>query len=126
MSPGNSHLNIPYAIIVAIIALILFTTISCQFFCRSRRKYKPDNSGNGDKYPSLGPAADYSDYEMPRQDSFGERSSSGLEELETPVPAPYEAAAPYTPLTAYTPVTPRTWRKEEVTRWPVAPYEEGE
>ena len=63
----------------------------------------------------------YTDYEMPRQPTFGEQPPEPYEQS-----TPYSpiVPTPYTPLSAYTPVTPKTWKKEEITRWPTAPYKE--
>ena len=134
---GNSRLNIPYGIIVAAIAIVLSGILGCQMFFRSRRKYKPEQTTEGYQYPQFGVDKDgtmYSDHEMVRQPTFGEEpplpyepttpySPMGERFVIAPI-TPYSPTTPYTPSSAYTPVTPRTWRKEEVTNWPLAPYKE--
>ena len=128
---GNARLNTPYGAIVAAIIIVLILLLSFQFFCRSRRKYKPESTSplesdfGTDGMP-------YSDYEMLRQPTFGEEPPLPYEPTTPYSPvaerfvlySPNRLDTPYTPLSAYTPVTPKTWRKEEVTKWPKAPYKE--
>ena len=131
---GNSHLNILYAIIVVVVVVVFVAIIGCQLFCRSRRKYKPDQT-EGFQHPTFEQQG-YSDYEMPRQPTFGEQPPEPYEPTTPYTPTgPYSARGPYspitpsyaqpfTPLSAYTPVTPKTWKKEEITNWPQAPWKE--
>lgn len=132
---GNSRLNIPYGIVVAILAAIVFAVLACYFFTRSRRKYKPDQLNNSPyedhEYSKNGTM--YTDHEMNGQTHEVEVEVPAPYEAMTPysprggqfiLTSPYEPMTPYTPTSAYTPVTPRTWKKEEVTNWPLAPYKE--
>ena len=129
---GNSSLNIPYAIVVVVMVLVSGAIVGCQLFCRSRRKYKPEPESS--QYPQFGPSADHADFEMPRQPTFGEEPPQPYEPTTPYTPTgpytmggPYSptnpySAQPYTPLSAYTPLTPKTWKKEEITNWPQAPW----
>ncbi len=133
---GNSRFVLPYGILVGAIAVVAFAVIGCQMFCRSRRKYKPEQADDY-QYPQFGFDKDgtmYSDHEMMRQPTYGEEpplpyepttpySPMGERFVLAPI-SPYSPTTPYTPSSAYTPVTPRTWRKEEITNWPLAPYKE--
>lgn len=111
-------MNIPYAIVVVAIALIIAGSTGCLVYCRSRRKYKPEPA-----HPQFGQQPGYSDYEMPRQPTFGEQPPEAYEP-----PTPYSPIghftidSPYTPVSAYTPVTPKTWKKEDITNWPHWPH----
>lgn len=121
---GNKRLTTPYAIVVAVIIIVMLGLIGCRMLCRSRRKYKPEPEG----YPQFRQQG-YSDYELPLQPTFGKQPP---EPYEPPTPysliAPYSIGyndspiSPYTPDSAYTPVTPKTWKKEDVSRWPLSPH----
>ena len=125
---GNNHLKILYGILVAAIALVFIGALGCQMFCRSRRKYKPEPEAL--QYPGFA-AKGYSDFELSRQPTFGEQPPMPY---EPPTPysptgpyssnSPFTTTAPYTPLSAYTPITPRTWKKEDITNWPQAPFKD--
>ena len=114
-------MNIPYAITVVAVILIIAGIIGCLTFCRSRRKYKPEPAEA--QYPQFGQQAGYTDYELPRQPTFGEQPP---EPYEPPTPyspiGHFTIDSPYTPIDAYTPVTPKTWKKEEITNWPHWPH----
>ena len=123
---GNRHLTTPYAIVVGIIAIIMLSLIGCLIYCRRKRKYKPET----DAYPTSRQPG-YSDYELPRQPTFGEEPPLPYEPTTPYSPiGPYSVGtgyndsptSPYTPLSAYTPVTPKSWKKEEVSRWPLSPH----
>ena len=133
---GNSHLAIPYAALVIVLFLIFAAVISCQLYFRNRRrKYKPEAEGTY-TYPTFGEEQhqmgdDRSLYEM----SQGQFVLTEEEPYYEPgmgipfgaaVPAPYGRTVdvPFTPMDAYMPVTPRTWKKEEITNWPLAPYKD--
>lgn len=130
---GNSRLTLPYGLTVGVIAVVLFFVLGFQLFCRSRRKYKPDQT-EGYQYPAFGPGKDgimYADHELTRQPTFGEEPPLPYEPTTPYSPMgdrfvimPQTPTTPYTPMSAYTPLTPKTWRKEEITNWPLAPYKE--
>ena len=117
---------------VVAVAAVVFGSIGFQVFCRRRRKYKPERESYLQHQVVQEP--DYTDYEMPQQPTFGEQPPEPYEPTTPYSPTggqfvmttPYSPTTPFTPLSAYTPVTPRTWRKEEITNWPMAPYKEYE
>lgn len=123
---GNNRLTVPYAVVVAAIVIVMLSVMGCLMFCRSRRKYKPEPEG----YPQFQQQSGvYTDFELPRQPTFGEQVPEAYEPATPYSPlGPYSIGyndsptSPYTPSSAYTPVTPKTWKKEEISRWPKSPH----
>ncbi|KAK5171462.1 uncharacterized protein LTR77_004607 [Saxophila tyrrhenica] len=117
----NHRMTIPYAIVVVAIILVCAGVGGCVALCRNRRKYKPEREPY--PHPNFGQQPGYTDYELPRQPTFGEQPP---EPYEPPTPyspiGHFEIESPYTPSSAYTPVTPKTWRKEDITNWPQWPH----
>ena len=143
---GNSRLNIPYGAVVGAIVVVLFIILGCWLCLRRRRKYKPQTLEEyqqpdfGFGFGSGKDFSAYTDHELTptsatsasRQPTFGEEPPLPYEPTTPFSPigtqfalaSPRSPTAPYTPISAYTPATPRTWRKEEITNWPLAPYKE--
>lgn len=116
---GNSHYNTPFGIIVGCLVFLGLAALGCVYWCRNRRRYRPERDPYTDPYlveqesrQGSDGTGMYSDYELRREPS----STFGTEP-----PEPYEAQTPYTPQVvsappwspadAYTPVTPKTWKK---------------
>jgi hypothetical protein len=118
-------MNIPYAVTVIAVILIIAGIGGCLYFCRSRRKYRPERASQ--QYAQFGhPQPGYKDdYELPRQPTFGEQPPEPYEPTTPYSPiGHFTIDSPYTPIDAYTPVTPKTWKKEEITNWPHWPHKD--
>ena len=116
--PGNNKLKTPYAVVVAVLAVLLIAVFCMLLFLRSRRKFKkavPETPN----YPSFAQGKDQA-FEM-REASLGEwpqESYEGTrlypldvntqEPLAPPIPGPYSATVPYTPASTVTPNTPNS------------------
>lgn len=116
---GRPRLTIPYGIIAAVVALVFFGVLGCLMCFKQRRKYRPEQDGPIQPLPPP-QTPGYQDFELGRQPTFGEAPPEAYEPT-TPYSPRFES--PYTPVSAYTPVTPRTWKKEEVTRWSHLPQD---
>lgn len=131
--------------VVAVLLAIVLLILGILLLVRNRRKFKLKPESKEPEYP---PFAHYGNqyggqhggqsFEM-REPSLGEeppepfaydpRKTYSLDiseraPLSPAIPEPYSAAVPYTPVSAITPTTQGSLRREEMWRYPSAPYRE--
>ena len=135
LKAGYAERDLVYGLVTMAFAIVFFGIVGCMFFMRNRRRsYKADVSYN---MPAFGPGGNggYHDIETRKpsvQPTFGEEPPTPYEP-HTPFsahpdylpygpPEPYAPVMPYTPFTpdsAYTPDTPKTFKKMEITEYPL-------
>lgn len=135
---GNHKLVIPYAVVVAVLLVIILMVLGILLLIRHRRKFKRMPEPKEPDYPPFAHHEDQA-FEMrePSPQPLNEqppephypRTMHSLDiseraPLSPAIPEPYSAAVPYSPVSAITPTTQTSFRREDIYRYPSAPYRE--